>query len=90
MSTKITATAPAAPEISPGLPPKIADITPTTNAPNNATIGLICATKAKATTSGIIAKETVIPAKVSSLMLSFLFLMYFIIILLGYFKSLQR
>ena len=41
MFTKITATAPAAPEINPGLPPKSADIIPTTKAPNKATIGLI-------------------------------------------------
>lgn len=71
--TKITATAPAAPEIKPGLPPKIAVINPMIKAPDKAIKGSICATKANATTSGIIAKETVIPAKTSSFAFGIIF-----------------
>src|SRR5690554_998213 len=63
--TKITATAPAAPEINPGLPPKIAATKPTIKAPVSAISGSICATKAKATTSGIIANDTVTPLRIS-------------------------
>ena len=73
IDTKITATAPAAPEIKPGLPPKTAVIKPIIKAPESATKGSICATKANATTSGIIANETVIPANTSSLAFGVIF-----------------
>ena len=81
IDTNITATAPAAPEINPGLPPKIAVIKPIINAPESAINGSICATKANATTSGIIAKETVIPANTSSLALGTIFLINSVIVL---------
>ena len=41
IATNITATAPAAPDISPGLPPKIAVINPIIKAPKSATNGSI-------------------------------------------------
>ena len=72
--TKITATAPAAPDIKPGLPPKIAVIKPIIKAPDNAINGSICATNANATTSGIIARDTVIPANTSSFAFGIIFL----------------
>lgn len=57
--TIMTASAPVAPEIIPGLPPNNAVIKPTINAAYNPTKGCTPATKAKAIASGIRAKATV-------------------------------
>ena len=60
-----TASAPVAPEIIPGLPPKIAVINPIINAAYKPTSGSTPATKAKATASGTSARATVIPERIS-------------------------
>ena len=54
-----------APEIIPGLPPKIEVIKPTINAAYKPTKGSTPATKAKATASGTNANATVIPERIS-------------------------
>jgi len=54
----------------------MAAINPTIKAPESATKGSIPSTKAKATTSGIIAKEVVIPAVISFLIPGLLILKY--------------
>ena len=64
-----TAKAPVAPEIIPGLPPKMEVTKPIIKAPYKPTIGEIPATKAKATASGTRAKATVRPDKTSSFIL---------------------
>lgn len=57
--------APVAPEIIPGLPPKIAVTIPIMKAPYSPTSGSIPAIKAKATASGTSASATVKPDKMS-------------------------
>ena len=63
--TMTTAKAPVAPEIIPGLPPKIEVINPIMKAAYSPTRGSTPATKAKATASGINANATVIPDNTS-------------------------
>jgi hypothetical protein len=60
-----TAIAPVAPDIIPGLPPKIAVSKPTINAACNQTIGLTPATNENAIASGTSAKATVNPDNTS-------------------------
>ena len=72
--TITTANAPVAPEIIPGLPPKIAVIKPTIKAAYKPTKGSTPATKAKATASGTSAKATVIPERTSFCIFFTLFL----------------
>ena len=62
-----TAKAPVAPEIIPGLPPKIEVIKPIIKAPYKPIIGDIPATNANATASGTNASATVKPESKSSL-----------------------
>ena len=52
-ATLTTARLPAPPLISPGRPPNIAVTNPSITAAYNPTKGLTCASKAKATTSGL-------------------------------------
>jgi hypothetical protein len=66
-ATITTATAPAAPEIIPGRPPKTEVIIPIVNAAYKPVSGDNPANNAKATDSGIIAHDTVIPARISFL-----------------------
>lgn len=61
------ATAPVAPEIIPGLPPKMAVTSPTTNAAYNPTRGSKPAKNEKATASGTSATATVKPERISVL-----------------------
>ena len=61
------ARAPVAPEIIPGLPQKIAVISPTINAACKPIIGLISATKENAIASGTSARATVNPESTSVL-----------------------
>ena len=63
--TNTTAILPAAPEIIPGLPPKIAAAKPMMTDEWRAISGSMPATNANATTSGTNAKATVIPARIS-------------------------
>ena len=63
----ITATAPVAPEIIPGLPPKTEVTNPIINAAYNPVSGDKPAIMAKATASGTRAKATVSPERTSSL-----------------------
>ncbi len=65
--TMTTASAPVAPEIIPGRPPKTDVINPTINAAYSPTSGSTPATKAKATASGTSASATVIPERMSAL-----------------------
>ena len=65
--TKTTATAPVAPEIIPGLPPKIEVTNPITKAAYNPVSGENPAIIAKAIASGTNAKATVNPDKISVL-----------------------
>lgn len=69
--TITTAKAPVAPEIMPGLPPKIEVINPIMKAPYKPMIGEIPATKANATASGTKARATVKPESTSSFILPF-------------------
>mmetsp|Transcript_109394 Transcript_109394/g.214413 ORF Transcript_109394/g.214413 Transcript_109394/m.214413 type:complete len:223 (-) Transcript_109394:196-864(-) len=61
----IAAKAPVAPLTMPGRPPKRLHVRPTIHAACNAIGGLICAMNAKATDSGIWAKQMVTPSKIS-------------------------
>mmetsp|Transcript_20825 Transcript_20825/g.56875 ORF Transcript_20825/g.56875 Transcript_20825/m.56875 type:complete len:209 (-) Transcript_20825:158-784(-) len=63
----MAAKAPSAPLTIPGRPPKTLQISPTTHAAWMATGGLMCAMKAKATDSGIWAKQIVMPSATSLL-----------------------
>lgn len=65
--TKITATAPVAPEIMPGLPPKMEVINANTKAAYNPVKGENPGIKANAIASGTSAKATVSPDKTSVL-----------------------
>ena len=65
--TITTASAPVAPDIIPGLPPKTAVIKPTIKAAYNPDKGATPATNAKAIASGTKAKATVNPDKISTL-----------------------
>ena len=65
--TKIMATAPVAPEIIPGRPPRMEVTKPITNAAYNPVKGDSPAIKANATASGIKASATVNPDKTSVL-----------------------
>jgi len=64
---KITATAPVAPEIIPGLPPITAVISPIMNAAYKPTLGSTPVTNEKAIASGTSARETVKPERISFL-----------------------
>lgn len=64
----MTATAPVAPEIMPGRPPKIAVIRPIRKAAYRPIVGSTWATKEKAMASGIRASATVSPERMSFLM----------------------
>ena len=65
--TITTANAPVAPEIMPGLPPKIAVINPTIKAAYKPDKGVTPATKANAIASGTSANATVRPESISIL-----------------------
>ena len=65
--TITTANAPVAPEIIPGLPPKIAVTNPTIKAAYNPESGVTPATNAKAIASGTSAIATVNPDRISIL-----------------------
>ena len=64
-ATMTTASAPVAPLIMPGRPPKIEVMKPIIKAAYNPTKGSTPATKANATASGTKAKATVNPLKIS-------------------------
>ncbi len=66
-ATITTASAPVAPEIMPGRPPKAAVMRPTMKAAYSPTSGCTCATKAKAMASGTSASATVRPLSTHSL-----------------------
>ena len=66
-ATITTASAPVAPEIMPGRPPKAAVMRPMMNAAYRPTSGCTCATKAKAMASGTSASATVRPLSTHSL-----------------------
>ena len=62
---KIIATAPVAPEIIPGRPPKMEVMSPIINAAYSPNVGSTWATNEKAIASGTKAKDTVSPDKIS-------------------------